>query len=244
MRKTAIVTGGSRGIGKAVSLKLASLGFNVVINCQGNIEKADEVKKECEAFGVDALVYPADVSDYNAVEGLVKITIDTFKTIDVLVNNAGITRDNLMLRMSEEDFDKVIAVNLKGTFNCIKHASKFMLKQKSGKIINMTSISGLSGNVGQANYAAAKAGIVALTKSTAKELAPRGICVNAVAPGYIETDMTDILSSEVKGKVLESIPMQRFGQVVDVASLVAFLAQDGSNYITGQTISVNGGMFM
>jgi len=244
MSKTAIVTGGSRGIGKAISLKLASLGFNVVINCQGNIEKAEEVKKECEAFGVDALVYPADVSDYNAVENLIKATIDTFKTIDVLVNNAGITRDNLMLRMSEEDFDKVIAVNLKGTFNCIKHASKFMLKQKSGKIINLTSISGLAGNAGQANYAAAKAGVVALTKSTAKELAPRGICVNAVAPGYIETDMTDILSSEVKDKVLENIPMGRFGQVGDVASLVAFLVQDGSDYITGQTISVNGGMFM
>jgi 3-oxoacyl-[acyl-carrier protein] reductase len=243
MSKTALVTGGSRGIGRAIALKLASQGFNVMINYAGNLAKAEEVKAACEALGVEAEIYGANVKNPEEVLEMIKATVARFKTIDVLVNNAGITKDGLILRMSDSDFGDVIDVNLTGTFNTIKAASKYMFKQRSGKIINITSVSGVGGNIGQANYAASKAGVIGLTKTAARELAARGITVNAVAPGYIETDMTDVLGDEVKSKILSTVPLNRLGQAEEVAEMVAFLAT-GANYITGQVIHVDGGMIM
>jgi len=242
MSKTALVTGGSRGIGRAIALKLAGAGFNVMINYAGNKESALKVKAECEALGVKAEVFGANVKNSDEAAAMVKETQSVFGSVDVLVNNAGITRDGLMLRMSDEDFEDVIDVNLTGTFNCLRAASKLMFKQRSGKIINITSVSGVSGNVGQANYAAAKAGVIGLTKTAARELAPRGINVNAVAPGYIETDMTDVLSDDVKTQILNTVPLKRFGKADDVANLVAFLASENSDFITGQIMHVDGGM--
>jgi 3-oxoacyl-[acyl-carrier protein] reductase len=242
MNKTALVTGASRGIGRAIAIKLANSGFNVMINYSGNLEKALEVKAECEKAGVRAEVFQANVGNSEEVANMVKETQAQFKTIDLLVNNAGITRDNLILRMSEADFDDVIDINLKGTFNCIKSVSKIMFKQRSGKIINISSVSGIAGNAGQANYAASKAGVIGLTKTVAREMAPRGICVNAIAPGYIETDMTDVLADEVKTKILSNIPLNRLGHTDDIANMTAFLASDQANFITGQCITVDGGM--
>ena len=242
--KVALVTGASRGIGRAITLKLAADGFNVMINYAGNVAKALEVKAECEKLGVRAAVFQANIGNKEEVEALFKATISEFDTIDVLINNAGITRDNLMLRMSDEDFDEVININLKGVFYLTRVASKWMFKKRSGKIVNITSVSGVTGNVGQSNYAASKAGVIGLTKTVAKEFAPRGIQVNAVAPGFIKTDMTDTLDAEVKGKFQETIPLKRFGKPEDIANMVGFLASDHANYITGQVFHVDGGLVM
>lgn len=243
-RKTAVVTGASRGIGKAIALALAKDGFNVVINYNGNKEKAEQVKKECEDYGVNAITVKANVADFTESENLIKEAVSTFGSIDVLVNNSGITKDTLLLRMKEEDFDSVIDVNLKGTFNTIKHAARQMMKQRSGSIINMSSVVGISGNAGQINYAASKAGVIGLTKSVARELASRGIRANAVAPGFIETDMTYELNDKAKEEILKTIPLNDTGKSEDVANLVAFLASEKSRYITGQVIHVDGGMLM
>nr|WP_138268129.1 3-oxoacyl-[acyl-carrier-protein] reductase [Anaerofustis stercorihominis] len=243
-RKTAVVTGASRGIGKAIALALAKEGFNVVVNYNGNKEKAEQVKKECEDFGVNAITVKANVADFSESENLIKEAVSTFGSIDVLVNNSGITKDTLLLRMKEEDFDSVIDVNLKGTFNTIKHAARQMMKQRSGSIINMSSVVGISGNAGQINYAASKAGVIGLTKSVARELASRGIRANAVAPGFIETDMTDELNDKAKEEILKTIPLNDTGKSEDVANLVVFLASEKSRYITGQVIHVDGGMLM
>ena len=243
-RKTAVVTGASRGIGKAIALALAKDGFNVVINYNGNKEKAEQVKKECEDYGVNAITVKANVADFTESENLIKEAVSTFGSIDVLVNNSGITKDTLLLRMKEEDFDSVIDVNLKGTFNTIKHAARQMMKQRSGSIINMSSVVGISGNAGQINYAASKAGVIGLTKSVARELASRGIRANAVAPGFIETDMTYELNDKAKEEILKTIPLNDTGKSEDVANLVVFLASEKSRYITGQVIHVDGGMLM
>ena len=242
MNKVALVTGASRGIGRAIALKLASDGFNVMINYAGNVDKALEVKQACETLGVKAEIYQANIGNKDEVAELVKATVATFGTIDVLVNNAGITRDNLMLRMRDEEFDEVIDVNLKGVFYLSKVVAKILFKKRSGKIINITSVSGVTGNIGQANYAASKAGVIGLTKTVAKELAPRGITVNAVAPGFIQTDMTDVLGAEMKEKIQATVPLKRLGQPEDIANMVAFLASEQAAYITGQIIHVDGGL--
>lgn len=242
--KTAIVTGASRGIGKAIVLKLAKLGANVVINYRNNEEKAEELLREIESYGTKAIKVKCDVSKFDETKLLIDKTLETFGSIDILVNNAGITRDNLLIRMKETDFDLVLDTNLKGTFNTIKHVSKIMLKQRSGSIINISSISGVIGNIGQVNYSASKAGVIGLTKSAARELAQRGVRVNAIAPGFIETDMTDKLPEDVKKKMLENTPLNRFGKPEEIADVVVFLASDMSSFVTGQIINVNGGMSM
>lgn len=244
MSKVALITGSSRGIGKAIALRLAKSGYDVAINYNGNEELAKSVMDECINLGVNAKIYKCNVSSFEDSKELVQEVISDFGKIDCLVNNAGITKDNLLLRMTEEDFDKVIDINLKGTFNMIKHVSKHMLKNRSGKIINLSSVVGVSGNAGQVNYSASKAGVIGITKSCAKEFASRGITVNAVAPGYIETDMTNVLSDEVKENVKKSIPLNRLGSPEDIANTVNFLASDEANYITGQVIHVCGGMLM
>jgi len=241
---TAIVTGGSRGIGRAVCLRLAKDGINLVINYAGNTEKAEETAELCRKYGVEVLLYPCDVSNSDHVEEMCKSTAAQFGSIDILVNNAGITRDGLMMRMREADFDAVIDTNLKGTFHCIKHVSRYMMKQRSGRIVNVSSVVGIMGNAGQTNYAASKAGVIGLTKSAAKELASRGITVNAVAPGFIETDMTAVLPDKVKDTLKASIPLGTFGAPEDVAETIAFLTSDAAKYITGQVIAVDGGMSM
>ena len=240
--KIAIVTGGSRGIGKEICLKFASLGANLVINYIGDKTQAEDTKAECEKLGAKVALSEGDVSKMADCEKLFQTAMDTFGRVDILVNNAGITRDNLLMRMSEEEFDAVIAVNLKGTFNCMKQAARPMMKQKYGKIINMASVVGVTGNAGQVNYAASKAGVIGMTKSMAKELANRGVTVNAIAPGFIRTAMTDVLSDDVKAEITRVIPMGVMGETEDVANLAAFLASDASRYITGQVINVDGGM--
>lgn len=242
--KSALVTGASRGIGRAIALKLASLGANVAINFAGNLAKAQEVKNEIESFGQKAILVQGNVADFETVQSIVKSVIENFGTIDILVNNAGITRDNLLIKMSESDFDDVIATNLKGVFNCTKAVTRLMMKQRGGRIVNMSSVVAMTGNISQANYAAAKAGIIGFTKSSAKELASRNVTVNAVAPGFICTDMTEALSDKVKDEMLKNIPAGKFGTTEDVANLVAFLVSDQAAYITGQVISVDGGMAM
>jgi 3-oxoacyl-[acyl-carrier protein] reductase len=238
--KTVIVTGAAKGIGRAVAVAFAKAGANVVVNYRSTTP--DETVKAVEAEGVKCLAVQADVSSFEESEKLVEAAKEAFGSVDVVVNNAGITRDTLLMRMSEEDFDAVIDTNLKGCFNMVKHASKVMLKQKSGTIINMSSVIGLVGNAGQANYAAAKAGIIGITKSAAKELAPRGITCNAIAPGFIETDMTAVLSDKVKEGILANIPLKRMGSPEEIASTAVFLAS--SKYITGQVLAVDGGMVM
>ena len=240
MAKNVIVTGGAKGIGRAVALAFAKQGCNVVLNYRSTVP--DELIKEIEGCGVQCLAIQCDVSDFKQAELLVKSAADKFGSIDVLVNNAGITRDKLLLGMKEEDFDAVIATNLKGTFNMIKHTSKIMLKQRSGSIVNMSSVVGVTGNIGQANYAASKAGVIGLTKSTAREFASRGITCNAIAPGFIKTSMTDVLSDKVKEGILSTIPLGRLGEPEEVAELAVFLAN--APYITGQVVNIDGCMVM
>ncbi|ABG87623.1 3-oxoacyl-[acyl-carrier-protein] reductase [Clostridium perfringens] len=242
--KVAIVTGGTRGIGRAIALKLADNGANIVINYRNSDKEAEELKAILEEKGVKVLTVKCDISNFQDSKNLMDKCKEVFGKIDILVNNAGITKDTLIMRMKEEDFDSVIDVNLKGTFNCAKHASAIMLKQRFGKILNMTSVVGIAGNAGQVNYAASKAGVIGLTKSLAKELGSRGITVNAVAPGFINTDMTASLSEKVKEEASKNIPLKRLGDPEDVANLVGFLASDAANYITGQVINVDGGMVM
>lgn len=238
--KTVIVTGGAKGIGKAVALSFAKEGANIVLNY--NSTNPEDVVKQIEALGVKCISIKANISSFEEAKSLIDSAINEFKTIDVLVNNAGITRDNLLLKMSEKDFDDVINTNLKGAFNMIKHTSKIMLKQKSGSIINMSSVVGLTGNIGQVNYSASKAGMIGMTYSTARELASRGITCNAIAPGFIVTDMTDALPDNIKESALNTIPLKRFGNVDEIASTAVFLAKN--KYITGQVITVDGGMVM
>ena len=243
-KKIAVVTGASRGIGKAVALELARTGAFVVVNYCGSKEKAEEGLGEIREAGGDGVTYQCDVSDFAACEAFIGDVIKTYGRIDILVNNAGITKDGLIMRMSDEDFSDVLQINLAGTFNCIRHVARYMIKQKYGRIVNMASVVGISGNAGQANYAASKAGVIGLSKSVAKELASRGVTVNVVAPGYIQTDMTDVLSDKVKDSVKQMIPLGTFGQTEDIAKAVAFLASDDARYITGQVLCVDGGMAM
>jgi 3-oxoacyl-[acyl-carrier protein] reductase len=242
--KVALVTGASRGIGRDIAIELAKAGANVAVNYAGSQARANEVVQEIQSLGREAFAVQCDVANGESVAEMVKQTIDRWGSLDILVNNAGITRDNLIMRMKEDEWDDVINTNLKGVFLCTKAVTRQMMKQKSGRIINISSVVGESGNAGQANYVAAKAGVIGLTKTTAKELAPRGITVNAVAPGFITTDMTDKLTDEIKEGMLKMIPLAKFGEPKDIANAVTFLASDDSRYITGQTIHVNGGMVM
>ena len=240
--KVAVVTGASRGIGKAIALELAGRGAFVVINYNGSKDRAMEVKQEIEQKGGQAAVCQCNVSDFGKCEAFIQGVIKEYGSIDILVNNAGITKDGLLMKMSEADFDSVLDVNLKGAFNTIRFASRQMLKQRSGRIINMSSVVGISGNAGQANYASSKAGIIGLTKAAAKELASRGITVNAIAPGFIETEMTEVLPEAVKESTAAQIPLGKFGKPEDIAKAAAFLASEDAGYITGQVIQVDGGM--
>lgn len=242
--KIAVVTGASRGIGRQIALTMAKEGATVIVNYNGSAAKAEEVVREITEAGGQAEAVQCNVSDYAKAEEFLKYVIGKYKRIDILVNNAGITKDNLLMKMSEEEFDSVIDINLKGAFNCVKHVSRQMLKQKSGRIINISSVSGVMGNAGQANYCASKAGVIGLTKSVARELGSRGITVNAIAPGFIETEMTDVLPDNVKEAMGAQIPLKRFGKTEEVANMAAFLASDKAGYITGQVICVDGGMAM
>lgn len=242
--KVAIITGASKGIGKAIAIKFAKEGAKVVVNYRSDDNGAQQVINLIEKNGGIGVLHKGDVSKFSLAEDMVKFCVEKFGKIDVLVNNAGITKDTLLLRMKEEDFDNVINVNLKGSFNCVKHVTPFMIKQKYGKILNISSVIGLIGNAGQINYAASKAGVIGMTKSLAKELGGRGINVNAIAPGFIETDMTDVLPEKVKETILSHIALSKMGCVDDVANLAVFLASDLSSYITGQVITVDGGMVM
>ncbi|NHA36516.1 beta-ketoacyl-ACP reductase [Staphylococcus schleiferi] len=244
MSKVALVTGASRGIGRSIALQLAEEGYHVVVNYAGNQEKAEEVVEQIKQKGVDAVAIQANVSNGDEVKAMIKEVVKTFGSIDVLVNNAGITRDNLLMRMKEREWDEVIDTNLKGVFNCIQKVTPQMLKQRHGRIINLTSIVGAVGNPGQINYVASKAGVIGMTKTAARELASRNITINAVAPGFIVSDMTDALNDELKETMKSQIPLGRFGQDTDIAHTVAFLASDKAEYITGQTLHVNGGMHM
>ena len=242
MSKVALITGATRGIGKQIAITLAKEGFDIAVNYRTANDSLNETIEEIEGYGVKCIGVQGDVAVYEDCENMTKQVIEKFGRIDVLVNNAGITRDMLFIRMKEEDFKQVVDVNLIGTFNMTKNVSQYMIKQRSGRIINISSIVVIHGNAGQANYAASKAGIIGLTKSLAKELAGRNILVNAIAPGFIETDMTNILKDDVKANILNSIPLKREGKPEEVANVVKFLASEDSSYITGQVISVDGGM--
>lgn len=242
--KVALVTGAGRGIGRAIALELARQGAIVIVNYNGSAHKAAEVVDEITGIGGCAESVCCNVADYTACEEMIKGILEKYGKVDVLVNNAGITKDNLLMRMSEAEYDSVLDINLKGAFNTMKHLSRNFLKQKGGRIINISSVSGVVGNAGQANYSASKAGLIGLTKSVAKELGSRGVCVNAIAPGFIHTDMTDALSDKVKEEANKLIPMGHMGNVEDVANLAAFLASEKAAYITGQVICVDGGMAM
>lgn len=242
--QVAVVTGASRGIGRAIALDLAKQGAKIIVNFAGNEERAKEVVEEIQALGSEAISVRADVSNTEEVANMMKIAIDTFGKIDILVNNAGITKDNLLMRMKEDEWDAVIRTNLKGVFVCTKAVTRQMVRQRYGRIINIASVVGVIGNPGQANYVAAKAGVIGFTKTAAKELAARNITVNALAPGFIETDMTYVLAEETKQEMLKLIPLARFGQAKDIANAVSFLASEQSSYITGQTIQIDGGMVM
>ena len=243
-KQVVFITGGSRGIGKAIALKYAKNGYNIVINYVSDKTDTEKLEKEFKETGAEVLLVKADVSKAEEVEEVVKKAIEKFGKIDVLVNNAGITRDTLLMRMKEEDFDKVIEINLKGTFLVTKAITPYMMKKRNGRIINLSSVVGVSGNAGQSNYSASKAGIIGFTKSAAKELASRNIRVNAVAPGFIDTDMTSVLSDEVKAGINAQIPMKRMGTAEEIANVVYFLGSEESSYITGQVINIDGGMLM
>ena len=242
--KIAVITGASRGIGREIALTFAKYNATVVINYNGSEEKANEVKSEIEKMGQTASVYKANISNFDEAKKLIEDTQKKYGRIDILVNNAGITKDNLVPAIKEEDFDSVINTNLKGTFNCIKSVYRVMLKQNYGRIINMSSVVGVMGNAGQVNYSASKAGIIGMTKSVAKEVGKRNITVNAIAPGYIQTEMTAVLSDEVKSSIAKDIPLNRLGETKDIAETAAFLASDKASYITGQVIQVDGGLRM
>ncbi|NLY44238.1 MAG: 3-oxoacyl-[acyl-carrier-protein] reductase [Clostridiaceae bacterium] len=242
--KTAIVTGAGRGIGRATALKLAQEGANVVINYSSSEAGAYETAEEINKMGAKAIVCKGDVRSIEEVKAVVQKAVEEFGTVDILVNNAGITRDTLILRMTEKDWEDVLDVNLKGAFNFIKAVTKIMMKQRSGMIVNVSSVVGVAGNAGQANYCASKAGLIGLTKSVARELAPRGICCNAVAPGFIESDMTDKLPDSMKEEYMRNIPLKRFGTPEDVANVIAFLVSEDAKYITGQVIHIDGGLVM
>nr|WP_200966092.1 3-oxoacyl-[acyl-carrier-protein] reductase [Insulibacter thermoxylanivorax] len=242
--RVALVTGASRGIGRAIAISLAEAGADVAVNYAGNVQAAEETAEAVRALGRQALLVKADVGDMEQAESMVKQVLEHFGKLDILVNNAGITRDNLLMRMKEKEFDQVINTNLKGVFNCMKSVTRPMMKQRFGRIINISSVVGAAGNAGQINYAAAKAGVIGMTKSAAKELASRGITVNCVAPGFIATEMTDQLSEETREQLLKSIPLGRLGQPEDVARIVRVLASEDADYMTGQTIHVDGGMYM
>ena len=240
--KVALVTGAGRGIGRQIALTLAAQNAFVIVNYNGSKDKAEETVSEIKAAGGDAVSYKCNVSDFEECQQMITAIIKEYKHIDILVNNAGITRDGLIMKMSEDDYDAVLDINLKGTFNTIRHMSRYFLKQKSGRIINISSVSGILGNAGQANYSASKAGVIGLTKAVARELASRGITVNAVAPGFVDTDMTDALSDSAKENLISQIPLGRTGKPQDIANAVLFLASDAAGYITGQVLSVDGGM--
>ena len=242
--KTVLVTGGSRGIGAAIAQSFAEQGATIALNYAGSQEAAEEIREKILAMGVECKIYQGDVSDFSQVENMIKTVEEDFSGIDILVNNAGVTKDSLFMRMKEEDWDKVIDTNLKGVYNCSKSVIRGMIKRKFGKIINITSVVALSGNIGQANYAASKAGVIGFTKSLAQELGSRNIQVNSVAPGYIETSMTESIPQNIKDELIKKIPSGRIGSPDDVANAVVFLASDNANYITGQVISVNGGLYM
>ena len=240
--KVALVTGAGRGIGRAIAIALAEEGAEVIVNYNGSEERAKEVKQTIEENGGKASIYKCNVSDFEACETMIREIVKEHGHLDILVNNAGITKDGLIMKMREEDFDRVLNVNLKGTFNTIRHSARQMLKQRSGKIINISSVSGILGNVGQANYAASKAGVIGLTKTMARELGSRGITVNAIAPGFVDTEMTAVLSEEIRENACKQIILGRFGKPEDIANAAVFLASDKADYITGQVISVDGGM--
>ena len=240
--KIALITGAGRGIGRAIAIALAKEGAEVVINYNGSEERAKEVKQTIEENGGKASIYKCNGSDLTACEAMIKDIVKEYGHLDILVNNAGITKDGLIMKMKEEDFDSVLNVNLKGTFNTIRRSARQMLKQRSGKIINISSVSGILGNVGQANYAASKAGVIGLTKTMARELGSRGITVNAIAPGFVDTEMTEVLSEEIRENACKQIILGRFGKPEDIANTAVFLASDKADYITGQVISVDGGM--
>ena len=244
MNKLAIITGGTRGIGKQIALTFAKEGYNIAINYRNENEDLKNTKKEIEENNVKCFTFQGDVTNFKDCEQFVKQIVEEFGNIDVLVNNAGITRDTLLMRMKEDDFKQVIDTNLIGTFNVTKNVISYMMKARSGRIINISSVVGISGNAGQTNYAASKAGIIGFTKSLAKEVASRNILVNAVAPGFIETKMTDVLKEEIKEEINKTIPLKRMGTAEDVANVVKFLSSEDSSYITGQVIQVDGGMLM
>lgn len=244
MDKCALITGATRGIGKQIAITLAKQGYNIALNYRKENEELENTKKEIEKIGVQILAVKGDVANFEDCENFVKQVIERFGQINVLVNNAGITKDMLLMRMKKEDFEQVIDTNLVGTFNVTKNVVPYMMKARSGRIINISSVVGISGNAGQTNYSASKAGIIGFTKSLAKEIASRNILVNAVAPGFIETNMTDVLKGDVKQEIAKNIPLKRMGTTQDVANVVKFLASDDSSYITGQVINVDGGMLM
>ncbi|AIQ58419.1 3-oxoacyl-[acyl-carrier-protein] reductase [Paenibacillus borealis] len=242
--QTALVTGGSRGIGRAIALALAEQGVKVAVNYSGSLQAAEETVARIQELGSEGIALQGNVGNSEQAENLVKEVISTWGRIDILVNNAGITRDNLIMRMKEEEFDQVIETNLKGVFNCLKAATRPMMKQRYGRIINISSVVGVTGNPGQVNYTAAKAGVIGMTKSAARELASRGITVNCIAPGFIDTDMTRELSDEVRSELVKGIPLAKLGRAEDIANTAVFLASEGAAYMTGQTLHVDGGMYM